>query len=100
MFERIPVKKEEMYINVNLWIGCENKLTNYRGRTIERIEEALFREAIYCIRRFDKQVIILVNDQYRNICNLSFNIDAYTTINAVREQIHNIVMDIRDKWTN
>lgn len=99
MFEHIPLRKEECTISVNLWIGCGDKLTNYRGRTIERIEDVLFREVIYCIRCFEKQVIILVNDQNCTY-NLSFDIHTYATINDIRDIIHNLIMDIKDKWTN
>lgn len=90
MFERIPVRKEEKYINVNLWIGTET-LKNYRGYSLTQLKSHLYNQVMKAMNNDEMCVTILRIKPSEYVENESIRLHNHNTISDLRDLIENVI---------
>lgn len=97
MFERIPVKKEEKYINVNLWMGTET-LKNYCGYSLTQLKSHLYNQVMKAMNDDIMCVTILIITPSEYVENESIRLQDYHTISDIRDLIENRMTTIEEHW--
>lgn len=97
MFERIPVKKEEKFVNVNLWVGTET-LKNYRGYSLTQLKSHLYNQVMKAMNDDRMCVTILIITPSKYVENESIRLHNHHTISDIRDLIGHVIMTIEEHW--
>lgn len=97
MFERIPVRKEEKYINVNLWIGT-GTLKNYRGHSLTQLKSHLYNQVMKVMNDGTMCITILIITPSEYVENESIKLHNHHTISDIRDLIENVITTIEAHW--
>lgn len=97
MFERIPVKKEEKFVNVNLWVGTET-LKNYRGYSLTQLKSHLYNQVMKAMNDDRMCVTILIITPLEYVEDKSIRLHNHHTISDIRDLIGRVIMTIEEEW--